>query len=119
MWLCNCKHSMMLHSQFLSGFPGQAMQAISNWWHSSSPQGQSDPKQETLTTRIDSLLFPAGERRIATEDSSLFQLVMSEFFYFEEEVRLQRETFTVVDNLHVFLHRLLLAPPNGLWQEQY
>jgi hypothetical protein len=68
-----------------SGSPGQAMQAISNWWRSSS-QGQK--QSETLATRIDALLFPPGERRIATEDSALFQLVMSEFFDFEEEVRL-------------------------------
>ncbi len=64
------------------------MQGTSNLCHSSSPQGQGDAKQETLATRIDSLLFPAGERRIATEDSALFQSVMSEFWSFEEEVRL-------------------------------
>ena len=68
-----------------SEIPGKTIvQTISNWLTGNSAQGSS--KQVTMATRIEALLFPAGEQKIATEDSAIFAFVMSEFFHYEEEV---------------------------------
>ena len=60
------------------------IQAISDL--SSGNSAQRGSNQGNMATRIEELLFVAGEHRFATEDSTLFTMVMSELFQFEEEV---------------------------------
>ena len=71
-----------MHNNYCSKFYTGFLNSL-KWWSKKNTETEKSISKD-LAVRVADLMFPPEEPKIASEDSGVFQHVMSEFYLYEE-----------------------------------